>query len=137
MVDTAAKAKAESEVRGRELVVKVGGVWRLGEDPPAWEAVVEDRSPERIRIEDDGLRVWDSSLLLFLLRARKWAEEKRVHLDVSALPDQLRKLLSRIGSGGDASRPEKQPASSLLATLDRWGRRLGRESAAAIGFVGE
>jgi hypothetical protein len=62
MVGTAEKAKAESEVRGRELVVKVGGVWRLGEDTPAWDAVVGEHTPERVRIDDDGLRVWDSSL---------------------------------------------------------------------------
>src|SRR5687767_6065948 len=135
MVGTVEKAKAESEVRGRELAVKVGGVWRLGEDTPAWDAVVGEHTPERVRIDDDGLRVWDSSLLLFLLRARRWSDEKRIPLDDSALPAHLRKLLSRIGSEGAGSRAQKQPRASLIGTLDRWGRRLGRESAAAIGFV--
>jgi len=136
MVATAAKAKAESEVRGRELVVKVGGVWRLGEDVPGWEATAQDREVERVRVEEEGLERWDSSLLLFLLQARRWCEENDIPLDDSALPANVRELVSRIGSKKRGTATEGG-RTSFLGTLDRWGRRLGRGAGSAIEFVGE
>ncbi|HEY3860522.1 MAG TPA: ABC transporter permease [Verrucomicrobiae bacterium] len=110
-------ASARIESSGSEVLLKVGGTWRLAEELPRLPPL--DAKFERLKVVPDKLECADSSLAVFLWRARRWCHERQAVMDVSALPKELRELFRQISESEEraadiAPRPaEPRPIRKL------------------------
>lgn len=77
--------------------LSVGGCWRMGDSLPAESeeilARVKDSRVRVLRLEADALGTWDTSLLVFLVRAVKQAHAQSVSVQDDHLPEGVRRLL--------------------------------------------
>jgi phospholipid/cholesterol/gamma-HCH transport system permease protein len=90
-------ARAVTSQEGDTLVVRVGGDWQITAGWPAWDNLMAGPTPARVRLQADGLGAWDSSLALFIRRARGWCEEHHIPFESGDLPpgaDRLAQLLA-------------------------------------------
>src|SRR5690349_6840014 len=82
---------------GPLLVVGLAGAWSLhAELPPtmdAMRALDGVPRPERLRLEDQGLDSWDSSLLVVVRRLETACADRGVAIDEEALPAGAREIL--------------------------------------------
>jgi phospholipid/cholesterol/gamma-HCH transport system permease protein len=102
-VATTIPARAEIRQRDDSLVAVLGGDWRLEQDAPQFEPLVEAASPaagpnggalRAMVFDSSSLGAWDSSLLIFLLQAQDYAEAHTIDFDASGLPDRVTRLLA-------------------------------------------
>ncbi len=91
----APSAHADVREHGDELVVVLGGRWRITEPHPDWETLVGKRRPKRVRLDAGVVAGWDSSLLLFWRQARRWCEQQGAVLHEETLPPQARALMAQ------------------------------------------
>ena len=131
-LDTA-RTRVEAAEEGSDLVVRVGGVWELGRDRPRWEGAAR-KVAGRVRIVAEGLERWDSSLILFIERARAWCEARGIELDSTGLPGEVRELLSRFREA-----PQQAAGGERPSSIERLGLIVGTcrdRLSDAIAFVG-
>jgi phospholipid/cholesterol/gamma-HCH transport system permease protein len=131
---------------GPALVVGFAGTWSLrAELPPMAEAAraLEDSPPpERLRLNDDGLAAWDSSLLVTLYRLEAMSTERGVALDDGGLPAGVRELLeaARAASPGPGTRKrgerERVDALTRLRKGSPLADRIGVAVLEGLGFLG-
>ncbi len=116
------QARATAELKGDELEVTLGGSWQITAARPAWNTVLAGRKPARVRMRDDGVDQWDSSLLLFLFEAQQWCRAMGVHCDLDAVPERTRALLAQLAAAHETSVPFDRSQNFLtsvgLATQD-------------------
>lgn len=104
----------EAEVRvnetgGDQLLVTLGGVWRVTAEKPDW-------FPSRLSVQPKTLRValaedigeWDSSLLLFIHEVRTWADKCGVSYDLDALPEGVRVMLTQFSKASENADPPER-----------------------------
>ena len=91
------------------LMVILSGPWMLSGQRPSTEDVLRriESSPalRKITFDSQQLTDWDSGLLTFIKRLRKYCEGKEIVLDSSGLPHGVRQLLALA-----AAVPEKKDA---------------------------
>lgn len=91
------------------LMVILSGSWMLNGQKPAAEEVQQrlEGSPVLRKVVFDARQIaeWDSGLLIFIKRLRKYCEGKGIVLDSSGLPQGVRQLLALA-----AAVPEKKDA---------------------------
>lgn len=133
-------AQAEARLDGTTLVVALSGRWQLEGSAPRFERVVskhQSADMRKIAFDASALDVWDSSLLIFLLRARDYCEENKLEFDASSLPDQVTRLLTLARAVPDrvvedvATKPSRTEQLGVAA-IGVWDN-----AHAAVEFTGE
>jgi phospholipid/cholesterol/gamma-HCH transport system permease protein len=128
-------AQADAETAGDGLDVTVGGVWRITEPRPRWEAVRAGRAASRVRLRTGELGQWDSSLLLFIFEVQQWCRATGVFCETEALPARMQALLAQFGKAVETSVPFDRTERFLttvgVATLDTVEK--GREFTHFVG----
>lgn len=130
-------ATAELDTSGDVFLLKVGGFWRLtGMLPQAKQVMPHGLEPRPVKVVPANLEGWDSSLPVFLLRVRSWCRERKVDVDISALPGSLERLFQLVLQSEEAASPRQAGAGGQAPihsfpwrTLAAWG--------GSIRFVGE
>jgi phospholipid/cholesterol/gamma-HCH transport system permease protein len=120
--------------RDGRLVAGLEGDWKIREEIPRFERLVEERAGaggvRELVFDTSGLGEWDSSLAAFLLDAARYCESRGIALRQDALPEDLVRLL---GLARAAPERELREASGKEPFLARLG---GKGIAAAQAFVG-
>ncbi len=92
-----AVVKAETSGQG-ELDLTLAGSWRLVDDRSQATGFLrdfaQDAESRQVVIRDGGIEGWDSALLIFLRAVGVIARERGHMLDVSGLPEGVRRLLN-------------------------------------------
>ena len=132
-----APATASATRADGQLLVGVGGDWRITGPRPAWTELVEGPLPAGIRLSFAGLGAWDSSLALFVHEARLWAESHSIPYVTEGLPDgagQMARLFAE-----RPARPSAPPAGlpDILSAIGNATLLLRREVKDLAGLVGE
>lgn len=129
-------ADVRIEEKAGEVLVTLGGVWRVTREKPDWFPARLASPPARLRIElAADLGEWDSSLLLFIHEVRGWAAQAGVPCELGALPDSMRGMLAQFTSACEKARPEDRSVDLVttlgLAATDVWAKT--REIARFLG----
>lgn len=128
---------AEIEPNNHDVVLRVGGCWRLTEVLPGpGELMAAHPATRRIRVIPRNLMAWDSSLPLFLLHLRNWCAEHQTSLSLEALPEPLQALLRHLRESEESAPPPRTP-ERLGRILRRWGKRTADRLKNSIRFIGE
>lgn len=130
-------ATAELDTSGDVFLLKVGGFWRLtGMYPQLEQVIPRDLEPRPVKVVPANLEGWDSSLPVFLWRLRSWCRERKVDVDISALPSSLKRLFQLVLHSEEAASRRKAKATEAARihsfpwrTIAAWG--------GSIRFIGE
>ena len=124
------------------LTLVLSGRWNLGEALPSAEEVRQkvESAPHirQIAFDTEKLSDWDTGLLTFLTRLRKFCSGSQITLDSSGLPDGARQLLALA-----AAVPEKKDARkaegkvSFLTLLGNETVGFFQSAGELLEFVGE
>src|SRR6187431_212741 len=143
MVSSARVAVARD---GPVLVVGFAGRWGLSHGLPpmaeAMRALDTAPRPDRLRLEDQGLESWDSSLLVVVRRLEAACTERGLEVDTSALPDGARQLLDVARGTSPAPGARKRGERELVDALARLRRgspiadRIGAAVLDSLEFIG-
>lgn len=129
-------ARADAQLVGDVLEVTFGGTWRVTEPRPSWEALSRTKTPARVRLRTAGLEHWDTSLLVSVFEVQTWCRTAGIDCDVSALPENIRKLAGQLAASHEQSRPTDRSEGFVnavgRATLGMW-----LNVKAIFHFVGE
>jgi phospholipid/cholesterol/gamma-HCH transport system permease protein len=135
MTALATKARAETIADGDDLVVTLGGDWRITAPLPSWRRVRGDRSPRSVRLRAEGLDRWDSSLVRFVYEVQVWCREAKAACDTTSLPETARRLVLQLEQAQEKRVPADHSRNFLstvgLAAIDT--RRQVREFASFVG----
>lgn len=126
---------------GAALHVQVGGGWQLRDGIPALDELSERfaaERPERLVLEASGLGEWDSSLVVWLAGAMALAGEAAVAVDVSALPEGVRRLLALAHAVPENKNARPGRATGpLLVRLGSAALVLAADCRRGLEFLGE
>lgn len=108
------------------LCVSLSGPWRAGDDRSAPKAFLSDLPTmtgiQKIVLRDGGISEWDSAILTFLRALRSIARGQGQEVDMSGLPDGVRRLITLAEAV-----PERQGARRTEARKS-WLTRIGERS---------
>ncbi len=93
-----ASARAEADLVGDALLLRLGGVWSVTAPRPSWTALLAGRTPARVRIDVAAVERWDSALLLFLFEVQQWCRISGAYCDADALPEKMRGLVAQLAA---------------------------------------
>ena len=111
----ATPARAETIVEGDDLVVTLGGDWRITRALPAWRKVRGNRRPRAVRMRVEGLERWDSSLVRFVYEVQDWCRAAKAPCDTTALPETVRRLVEQLAQAQEKRVPADH-AQNFLAS---------------------
>ncbi len=110
------------ETEGGTLRVALRGRWRLLEVRPAFADVLAAGAPQRLVFSAEAVESWDASLPLFLVEGLRWARDRGVAVDLSALPAAMRGMAQQVVEIGlhPVPPPERPGLTTRVgeATLD-------------------
>jgi phospholipid/cholesterol/gamma-HCH transport system permease protein len=129
-------AQVSARTEGDALVLTLSGRWRITGSRPDWRKVLGAQSPQRMRIVLAEVTAWDSSLLLFLHEAQQWCRVAGVFCDSTALPEQIRTLLTQFDIAQRTSVPFDRSAN-FLSVVGLTAQGLWHELRGFAHFVGE
>jgi len=131
---------------GPVIVVGFAGGWSLPAGLPqmseAMRALDSSPRPDRLRLEDQGLESWDSSLLVAVRRLEAACTERGLEIDASALPAGARQLLDVARGTSPAPGARKRGERELVDALSRLRKgspvadRIGVAVLESLGFIG-
>jgi len=106
------------------LLVRLAGDWKLGNRLPAADEVMKqaDAGPKirRIIFDTEGLRGWDSGLLIFLIRIQELASQGRtVTIEQDGLLPGVKRLLHLASAVPERKGARREEAR--ISSLDRLG----------------
>jgi phospholipid/cholesterol/gamma-HCH transport system permease protein len=127
---------ARAEMAGDVLEVVLGGRWQITGPRLAWTEILGDRTPLRVRLRDENLARWDSSLVLFVFEAQQWCRARGGYCDVDALPAKVRDLLTQISRSHESSVPFDR-SESFLASVGQATLAVAGQVRGMLDFVGE
>src|SRR5258708_1427673 len=132
-------ARATAERINRLLKVEVGGRWQITNPAPEWKQLVrESEGISEIKFQEAGLEAWDSSLVLFLHGALRWARDAKVAIDISAMPEGLQHIaLHKEGKKGAENIGPAQCAPRLFEAVGLLTGEFIEEYRQIAKFVGE
>src|SRR5258708_40289835 len=121
------------------LKVEVGGRWQITNPAPEWKQLVrESEGISEIKFQEAGLEAWDSSLVLFLHGALRWARDAKVAIDSSAMPEALQHIaLHKEGKKGAENIGPAQCATRLFEAVGLLTGEFIEEYRQIAKFVGE
>lgn len=130
------------EGEGGTIILQLAGAWVAGSaipDPRQVERrLAESIGVRRLAFDAAGLGEWNSTLLAFLDKLERLAEQRNIPVDRSGLPDGVRRLLELA-----TAVPEKKGArrltvrETLLSAVGNGTLSLWREGGKFVAFVGE
>jgi phospholipid/cholesterol/gamma-HCH transport system permease protein len=143
---TSAPARAEILQRDDSLVAVLGGDWRLEQDAPRFETLVEAASHaagqgggavRALAFDASSLGDWDSSLLVFLQQALEYCESHDLELEDAGLPEPVTRLLALSRAVpervAEAEAPKISPVARVgNAAISAWDAALE-----AVTFTGQ
>ena len=129
-------ARAEAIADGDDLVVTLGGDWRITGPLPVWRKVRGDRAPCAVRLRTDGLGRWDSSLVRFVHEIGRWCGEAKAACDMAALPETVRRLIGQLEQAEAQSLPADH-SQDFLTTVGLAATDVSRQIREFANFVGE
>ncbi len=136
MSDSPLPARADASLEGDNLLVRLGGDWRMTGLHPAWENTVGNLRARQVVVRADQLGAWDSSLALYLRAARVWSDAHGASLTFEKVPDAAQKLADLL-----AKKPELpvKPAGlpDLFSALGGTTFKLWGETKDLAQLVGE
>lgn len=141
--NAAAKADiAFSQPTAGTLVIHFVGDWRLRNHPPTKEQALAKLADvaglKRVRFDASKVTDWDSALVSFLMAVGNTCRERSIDIDVSALPDGVKRLLNLA-----LAVPEKAGArksDERVPLLDRLGKgwlTFVADAKSSLSFLGE
>jgi phospholipid/cholesterol/gamma-HCH transport system permease protein len=136
MTVAATHARAETIFEGDDLVVTLGGDWRITGALPSWRKLLGDRSPRAVRVRAVGLERWDSSLVRFVHEVQGWCRGAKLPCDTTALPETARRLVDQLEQAQEKRVPADHSVN-FLATLGLAAIDVRRQVREFASFVGE
>ena len=121
--------------------IHIGGDWIIDNDLPNTDSIIQQlsvRQLSEIDIDTQSLGNWDSGLIAFLVKVKKFADKEKVKLNYSALPEGAQRLLNLAFAVEEREGARKQSkkediftraGNSYLNTLSR--------TKSLITFIGE
>ena len=111
---------------GGTLVTVLAGDWSLGGNPPRFESLVTTNPVDTetagvLAFDASALGAWDSSVLVFLVQARDYADSAGLELDRSALPEQIGRLLALAEAVPERSTADDGVVSTEASVVTRLG----------------
>ncbi len=111
---------------GGTLVTVLAGDWSLGGNPPRFESLVTTNPVDTetagvLAFDASALGAWDSSVLVFLVQARDYADSAGLELDRSALPEQIGRLLALAEAVPERSTADDGVVSTEASVFTRLG----------------
>lgn len=124
------RALAELRSEGNSLVIVVGGDWSVEQPSPNFRSQLERSAASAnavrsVSFRTDDLGEWDSTLLIFLMQCQSYCDEHTLEFDMSALPEQLPRLLAlarAVPERVEADEPNRTSFAHRLGTsaLNGW-----------------
>jgi len=124
------------------LVIKFSGPFRFQDKIPSFDMVSRELNArdglKKVKLDGRAITQWDSGCLTFILKIKKSCADAGVEVDVSLLPDGVRRLLHLAETV-----PERQGArrqdhkDSFLTTLGNVFLAAGENVKATLSFIGE
>jgi phospholipid/cholesterol/gamma-HCH transport system permease protein len=136
MTAVANPARAETIAEGGDLVVTLGGAWRITGPLPSWRVVRGDRAPRAVRFRVEGLERWDSSLVRFVYEVQNWCGGAKASCDTIALPEAARRLVEQMGQAQE-KRATAEHSRNFLATVGLAAIDVRQQIREFASFVGE
>jgi phospholipid/cholesterol/gamma-HCH transport system permease protein len=137
-------ARVEVTEDGSVVRVALSGRWASHEGLPLLGAALQALAtrPERVRVEDGGLKEWDSSLLLAVQRIEDACAARGIPLETTGLPRAARDQLERVNAAVPPPGARKRGARELVDALTRLRRaspladRIGIAVLESLEFLG-
>ena len=124
------------------IVVRLEGVWTARESLPDAAlldaALAVEPGVKAVVVDASGVTKYDSALPAYLLRCKAVAEGRGALLDVSALPESVKRLIALA-----LTRPVKngvehhEDSITLLHHVGEWGLQSARSWEKALDFLGQ
>ena len=125
-----------------DLIVRLMGDWKLGERLPSGSDVgkklASEPSVKRLLLDAQGLRNWDSGLLIFLGKVIDYCSRNKIQVDKEELPKGVQRLMALASAvperKGARKEARKDPFLFRLGgkALDFW-----RSALEMLNFLGE
>lgn len=124
-----------------ELNIVLAGGWHIQQNHPSFtdiESSVRDTTGTRITFNSQALTGWDTSLLIFLSQLFKFAQQHKMEIDHSGLPDGVHRLmdLASTETPNPNADKKKKPKNFITqlgdSTLDWYHGAIGM-----LAFLGE
>jgi phospholipid/cholesterol/gamma-HCH transport system permease protein len=125
------------------LLVRLTGEWKLANKLPVADEVMKqvDAGPEirRITFDTEGLRGWDSGLLIFLIKLQELASQGRtVAVDREGLSPGIKRLLSLATAVPERKGARREEAKiSILEKLGNSATASWKSILQTLEFIGE
>jgi phospholipid/cholesterol/gamma-HCH transport system permease protein len=120
--------------------VHVAGRWHISDGlapVSAIDSALARGKVERLVFDCEGLKAWDSSLVVFVERTFAWCKERQVTVERDGLPEGVKRLLA-LAELRDGQEPPPPPAKeNLVARIGLRGMALGRATLDMLRFLGE
>lgn len=132
----------EAVIRQSEglLIVALRGDWHLGTSAPRFVDIAETQADAEIRavaFDAAELGTWDSSLLIFLLEAADYCDERGIAFQDDGLPENIEGLLALARAVPEKVLDERSDRTTLSLRLGQIGIRAYDSFLEAVTFVGE
>ena len=121
------------------LRLRLSGDWRLGARPTGADAATAAAGGSGIAwlfIEDGGIGHWDQSLPVFIFGLARQAQENGASLDLSRLPDGVRRLAG-LATGAASLAAETGPTDPWLARIGKAAIAQAEGVTRLLAFLGE
>jgi len=125
-----------------DLIVRLMGDWKLGEHLPSGSDVekklASEPSVKRLLLDAQGLRNWDSGLLIFLGKVIDYCSRNKIQVDKEELPKGVQRLMALASAvperKGARKEARKDPFLFRLGgkALDFW-----RSALEMLNFLGD
>jgi len=126
------------DVEGSRALLHLHGAWRATTAIPSFtqilDALLQTRSQDWRIVTDDEFD-WDSQCMVRLFQLTRYGAEHSINLDISALPDGIRKLLE-VATAVKPLAETDTAKLSLLQQLRAVFTRVYRDLLDFLGFVG-
>jgi phospholipid/cholesterol/gamma-HCH transport system permease protein len=125
------------------LEVRLGGTWRFAgggfPSPESLERELATGEPVRkLRFDSEAVVGWDSTFVVFLLRALRQSERKQIEVDLEGLPPGVQRLLALSARVPEQTGGRPAPVrNGLLAHVGTVSLKLGRDARDMVTFTGE
>ncbi len=130
-----------SEKTPGEYFLNLSGDWTTLNQVPSHDVVIDElknKNSRAIKFDCSDLGLWDSGLLVFLLRINSFSEKEKIKFDDHGLPEGVRKLIKLANAVPVVDNQEKDEIDMPL--LDRIGSTSLRVKGSAgdmLDFIGQ
>jgi phospholipid/cholesterol/gamma-HCH transport system permease protein len=123
------------------LRMELSGHWTIERNIPSLKELQKDLGDfsgyDRIIVHAKGLTKWDSGLLVFLDRIRKFCNEKGVNLDFDGFPEGAMRLLELSFPDSVTKTGKKRGRPSILENFGEKVMKWVHAAGEIINFIGE